>query len=277
MGEIIPRHAHLTVVRVTRRIFVASMFCALSLPAQTPLPVDEIIRRSVDANQRDWNAEPSFSHVERDIDTKAGVTTDRTYAVALLDGTPYNRLVAIGGQPLSPARERQEEARERRELERRRSEGSEARERRIAKYRMDRARNNLLMTQMAVAFRFHLLGEESVEGHAAYVLRAEPDPDYRPVNRDAKVLLGMRGKLWVEEQQFHWAKVEAEVIQTVTFGGFIARVGPGTKFLVEQEPVGDHNGDSIWEPRLFSDQVRASILFWSHNSSTMDTYRDYRQ
>jgi hypothetical protein len=46
------------------------------------LTATEIIQRSVQANERDWNAGPSFSHQERDVDSKGAERTDRTWQVA---------------------------------------------------------------------------------------------------------------------------------------------------------------------------------------------------
>jgi hypothetical protein len=245
----------------------------VSQAAAAQLAPDEIIRRSVAVNERDWNAGPSFSRLDRTIEKKDDVVTDKTYEIIMMDGSPYRRLVAIDGSPLPPQRQKQEDAKERRELLRRRSEAPDDRQARIRKYQANREQDHLLMTQMAVAFDFRLAGEDTIDGHPVYVLDALPKPDYHPPVRDAKVLTGMKGRLWIDREQFHWAKVEAEVINTVTFGGFIAKVGPGTRFSLENEPV----GPDIWEPRQFTEVVVASILFWQHNSSTTERYSDYRR
>lgn len=253
------------------RIVLAVLF-PISLSAAQALTAREIIRRSVQANENDWKAGPGFSHVERDIDTKDDQVDDRTFQVFLMDGSPYKKVLAIGGRPLSATRAKQEDEKETRELARRRSESPAQRRDRIQRYEKDREHDHILMTQMEVAFNFTLLGEDTLNNRPVYVLQAEPKRDYQPPNRDAKVLTGMRGKLWVDKAQFHWAKVEAEVVHTVTFAGFIARVGPGTRFLLEKSPV----SESIWQPRIFQDNVVASILFWQKNSHTSQTFSDYR-
>jgi hypothetical protein len=229
------------------------------------------MRRSVEVNERDWQAEPSFSHQEREIQ-KDGETIDHTSEVIMMDGTPYERLIEEDGHPLSPERQQKELQKEAREKAKRLSESPAERRKRIAKYRDDRERDHLLMSQMATAFTFHLVGEESVGGRPAYVLVADPKPGYRPINRQAKVLIGMRGKMFIDKQEFHWAKVEAEVTHTVTFAGFLARVGPGTRFELENEPV----AGPIWQPRRFEVHVAASVLFFERDSTTVDTFRDYK-
>jgi hypothetical protein len=259
-----------TGVRPLRIVFVCLF--TLTLHAAEQLAATEIIHRSVQANEKDWNAGPSFSHEERDLETKDNERIDRTWKVFIMDGSPYRRLIAVDGGPLSAARQKQEQLRERRELARRRSETAEEREMRIQKYRKEREQDHILMTQMQVAFNFRLIGEDNLSGHPVYVLSADPKADYQPPNHEAKVLTGMRGKLWIDKTEFHWAKVEAEVVHTVTFAGFLARVDPGTKFVLQKEPVNDH----IWQPTKFQDNVAASILFWPKHSVTEQTFSDYR-
>jgi hypothetical protein len=249
------------------------MIWSLGMVSGAQLAPEEIVRRSVIANENDWRAEPSYSHLDRTVETKDGEITDRTYEVRMLDGSPYRRLTAIGGDPISTTRRQQEDQQEKHELARRRGESPEQRQARIDKYRKDRDHDHLLMVQMAAAFKFKLSGEDTLDGHRVYILDATPNPSYRPPNREAKVLAGMRGKLWVDAERFHWVKVEAEVTHTVTFGGFIAKVGPGTMFELENAPV---DADT-WLPKTFSMHVRESILLWQRNSNVRDEFSDYRR
>jgi hypothetical protein len=255
-----------------KRLILFVLGLSVTLRAEVSLSVQEIVHRSVEANQRDWNASPEYAHQEREITKSDDQVTDRTYQVITMDGTPYRRLIAIDGKPLPKAREQQEIQKEKQELARRRSETKSERDQRIQKFQKSRAADNLLMTQMATAFNFHPAADENIDGRACYVLTAEPKPDYRPVNHEAKVLTGMRGKLWIDKAQFHWAKVEAEVIHTVTYGGFLAHVSPGTRFMLQKSPV----ADDIWQAERFEVHVEASILFWQKKTVTTDLFRDYK-
>ena len=112
-----------------------------------------------------------------------------------------------------------------------------------------------------------------MDGRNTWVLDASPKPGYVPPNREAKVLTGMQGKLWVDQATYQWVKVQAQVVKPVSFFGFLARVGPGTKFELEQKPI----HDNLWLPAHFSMKVNATALgFISENSAEDDTYRDYR-
>jgi hypothetical protein len=56
------------------------------------------------------------------------------------------------------------------------------------------------------------------------------------------------------------------------FAGFLAKVGPGPRFELENEPV----AGPIWQPKRFEVHVAASVLFFERDSTTVDTFRDYR-
>ena len=119
-----------------------------------------------------------------------------------------------------------------------------------------------------------LTGEDTINGRRCFVLEGTPKPRYQPINRDTKILTGMRGKLWIDEQQYQWVKVEALVFRPVAFGLFFAHVEPGTQFTLEQQPV----QDNLWLPTHFSMQAKARVLgLWSHNSRDDETYWDYRR
>ena len=260
----------------TKSLLLAALaVCGTAAPAtQAPPNVQELIRRSVNAIETDWNEAPNYTFVERDVESKHdGVATVKTYQVLMIDGVPYNRLVAINDRPLTPG----EQAGEQRKLEietaRREHESNRERNKRLAKYMKERNQDRAMLKAMADAFDFQLVGEETVNGHDCWVLTAKAKPGYQPSNRETKVLTGMTGKLWIDKATDQWVRVQAEVIKPVNFYGFFAKVGPGTNFALEQEPV----GDKIWLPKRFSMRVKASALgMFNENSADDETYADYK-
>ena len=60
-----------------------------------PNPARDIVRRSVQNINADWDAAPRYNFTERDIVVKQGVRTVKTYQVMMIDGSPYNRLTAV--------------------------------------------------------------------------------------------------------------------------------------------------------------------------------------
>jgi len=257
------------------RVFLL-LAVAMSCRAATPQSPDpkEIVQRSVLAIEADWSLAPGYSFEERDVESKHNAPpTVRTYEVLMIDGSPYNRLVAIDDHPLSAGDRVEEDRKLRVEIQKRQNESNRERSKRIAKYEKERRRDHAMLMEMVDAFEFQLVGAEIINGHECWVLDARPKRGYEPKDRETKVLAGMRGELWVDQSQYQWVRVKAEVFKPVSFLGFIAKVGPGTAILLEQEPV----ADNLWLPKRFSMHVKASALGFFDESSTDDeTYREYK-
>jgi len=256
----------------TLRFCLAFLIAAVAPGAITESDAPSIIKRSVVAINTDWDEAPKYAFLERDTGSKTG-GEPKTYQVTMIDGSPYRRLIAIDDRPVSLAVQANEERKLTAEIGKRRRESLQERARRIEKYKNERAQDQVMMQEMAEAFSFHPAGEETVDGHRCWVFEAEPKRGYQPVRRESKVLVGMRGRLWIDEHQYQWVKVEAEVFKTVSFYGFLAKVGPGTRFELEQEPV----ANGLWLPKHFLMRVSASALgFIDESRSEDETYRDYR-
>ncbi len=245
-----------------------ALFTALDNAGQTD--VQTIIERSVRANNNDWQAAPAYSYSERD--ERGGGT--RTSEVSMILGSPYERLVAVNGNPLPPVEQANEQQKLEKVTAQRCGESKQERGERIAKYEKERSRDHLLMDEITKAFNFELVGEQRLGRFDAYVLKATPRPGYQPANKETKVLTGMQGELWIDKQTFHWVKVEAEVIHPVSIMGFLARVEPGTRFELEMMPI--DNG--IWLAEHFAMKSRARILhLYTSRNQEDETYFDYHR
>ncbi|MGA7218665.1 MAG: hypothetical protein WBX38_10145 [Candidatus Sulfotelmatobacter sp.] len=229
-----------------------------------------IIQHSSEANERDWAATPEFDNSERDRN-KGG---DKTYAVTMLYGSPYERLVAVNGHALNDARQKEEQDKYEKAVTDRQHESADKRSQRISKYQAERKRDHTLIQQITAGFDFRLAGKRSVGGYKVYVLKATPRRGYKPPDRDSEVLTGMEGTLWIDRQTFQWVKVEAHVIHPVRIEGFLAEVEPGTSFEVEKRPV----AGSIWMASHYSMRANAKIMFlFPHKGQEDDSYFNYHR
>jgi hypothetical protein len=232
--------------------------------------VANIIQRASEASERDWNAVPEFDNFERDRN-KDG---DKTYADTMVDGSPYERLVAVNGHPLNNAKQKEEQDKYEKAVTERQHESADKRSERIAEYQADRKRDHTLMQQMTAGFDFHLAGKRRLNGYSVYVLKATPRPGYKPPDRDSEVLTGMEGTMWIDQKTFQWVKVEAHVIHPVRIEGFLAEVEPGTQFEVEKRPV----SDDIWLASHYSMKSNAKVLLlFPHRGHEDDSYFNYRR
>ena len=232
--------------------------------------VATIIQRSVEANNRDWDAAPWFDYTERD---KEGNGT-KTYAVTMLYGSPYERLMEVNGHRLSAEKEKEEEKKYENAVAERRHEQPNKHAARIGKYEAERKRDRILMEQLTKAFEFKLVGNEEVKGRKVYVLKATPLKGYRPPNRDSHVLTGMEGTMWIDQETFQWVKVEAHVTRPVRIQGFLAEVEPGTQFELEKTPV----TPDVWLATHFSMKSNARVMMLiPHRSQEEIAYFDYHK
>lgn len=232
--------------------------------------VAAIIRKSVEANDRDWVANPQFDYYERDR-TRQG---SKTYQVTMPYGSPYERLIEINDEKLRPPQDAVQQRKFRQAVSRRKRETPEQRRTRIAKFEAGRRRDHEMLSQLTEAFNFALQGEQKIAGRKVYVLKATPRAGYHPPNRDCQVLPGMQGTLWIDESTFQWVKVEAHVIRPVEIEGFVAKVEPGTRFELEKMPV---EGD-IWLPAHYSMSASAKVFdLLPHHSQEDESYFNYHR
>jgi hypothetical protein len=200
-------------------------------------------------------------------------TGSRTSAVLMIEGSPYYRVVQVNGVDLPPAQEAAEQKRLTSTIQRRQHETSDERAKRKAQYQKERHGDRELLEQLTEAMNFTFAGQEMVDSHSVDVFEAAPRPGYVPKSMQMQVLPGMKGKLWIDQTSFRWVKVQAEVVKPVSIAGFLARVEPGTRFELQERPI----NPGIWQPRRFTMQSLAKILFLiSKSSEAHETYFNYK-
>ena len=232
--------------------------------------VDAIIQRSIAANNRDWSAAPEFDCSEQD-QLKEG---SKTYEDIMILGSPYQRLIAVNGKPLTSVGQTDEKRKLDNVILERRKESAQKRAQRIAKYEVDRKRDHSLMGELVKAFDFKFVGEQRLNGYDVYLLQAKPRPGYQPPDMETRTLTGMQGKLWIDKNSFQWVKVEAQVTHPVSIEGFLARVEPGTRFELEKAAV----SADVWLPKHYSMKARAKVLWvFRHDGQEDDTYFNYHK
>jgi hypothetical protein len=252
-----------------------SMACLLWLPGlfsvyAQQIDVQEIVAKSAEVTNADWNLEPEYDYSDR---VKENGHT-KTYEELMVLGSRYERLVAVDGTPLTGQQKADEQRKLDQAIAQRRAETPAQRSERIAKWDRSRKRDHLLIEQLTKAFNFKLEATTTLDGHRVSELSATPRAGYQPPNNHAKVLTAMVGTMWVDQKTFQWVKVEAKVIHPVSIEGFLARVDPGTRFELKQAPV----VPGVWLPTYFSMRARAKVFFFfSHNSQEEDTFSGYRK
>jgi hypothetical protein len=145
------------------------------------------------------------------------------------------------GHRLTPEEQRKEDRKFEKALKQRQNERAAEREARIHKYESERA----FIRDIPAAYNFNLLGEEDVEGRAAWLIQMTPRAGFVPTAPHAAMLEHFDGKLWIDKEDFQWIKADARAIETVSIGWFVARLGPGAHFAFEQARV----ANGLWMPK----------------------------
>ncbi len=125
-----------------------------------------------------------------------------------------------------------------------RSVSSRTREMQMADFLRRRARFQRSVQEIPDAFDFRLVGEEMVRSRPVYVIEAVPHPGYRPVDRYSKLFTQVKARLWIDRADFRWARIEAELLDTMSFGWILLRIHPGARVVITQV----RQADGAWLP-----------------------------
>ncbi len=174
------------------------------------------------------------------------------------------RLIAINDEPLPPDLEA-------REIERLQAllDHPEIQEHRRKREQADANRANEMVRLLPTAFVYKFEGMVEGPSGPCYRLSMMPNPNFDPPDRQAEVLHGMAGELWIDQKEERMARLDVHLISDVDFGwGVLGKLYKGGTILVEQKNVGqDH-----WEQAHLRLNLNGKILMLKN--LTIDTKED---
>lgn len=253
--------------------FLIPVALALPLLAQDPL---EIIRKSLQRDTQNFELSKNYTYLarqeERELDSSGKVKSaeSQTFDISMLGGRRYEKLVAENDKPLSPKQEKREQDKMDRELEKREKETPDDK----ARIERQGRGNRRYLQEVPEVYNLRLVGTELVSGRPAWVITADPKPGYKPKVDRAKVLTKIRAKIWIDQAEYQWVKVEAEAIDTLSFGLGLFRISPGGKLHFEQTRI----NDEIWLPSSLSASADARVGYLKKlRGDVTVTYREYKK
>jgi hypothetical protein len=261
---------------------------ALPLPAQQNAAADlpptndprEIVRRSVEIDHRTLELARNYTCQQREVSKQLGShgevksTEIKTWDITVLYGEPYARLIEKDDKPLSAKDEQKEEEKLDKFINKRKNESEEERQKRQAKEKKEREEERAFLRDVVNAYDFQIVGEEAVDGRDAWVIEATPRKDFHPTQPHADILPKIQGRVWIDKQEYNWVKAEAEAIDTISFGLFIARIHKGSRFSFEQVRL----NNEVWLLRRFYLNASARVLvFKNEELEQEDTFSNYKK
>lgn len=174
------------------------------------------------------------------------------------------RLIAINDKPLPPDLEAKEIARLQNLLDH-----PEIQEHRRKREQADANRANEMVRLLPTAFVYEFEGMVEGPSGPCYRLSMKPNPNFDPPDRQAEVLHGMAGELWIDQKEERMVRLDVHLISDVEFGwGVLGKLYKGGTILVEQKDVGqDH-----WEQYKMRLNLNGKILMFK--SLVIDTKED---
>jgi hypothetical protein len=224
----------------------------------------ELVRRSVAQDQLDWVRMKDYTwhaqSVEKHLDSRGNVqsTKREKWETLILDGEPHRRIIERDGKPLSPQEERSEQRKLDETARKLSFETPAEKKHRLEEAGRRRSREFAFLSEIPDLFDLRLEGESTLGGRPVWIVSGAPRPGAQARSRDARMLLKVRGRLWIDKATYQWVKVEAQTTATISWGLFLARLNPGAHLTFEQEQV---NGE-LWFPKrlIMSGSGRLGLL-----------------
>ena len=264
----------------------------VTLPALAPLaafgqdakacPAEprEIIRQAAENDDANDLKARSYTYTEQEDEHKLNShgdvtsTESKTYEVLFLAGEQTEKLVARNGKPLSPDEAKKEDDKLNKLIEKRASETDEQKQKRLAEEEKQHREDRAFTGEIADAYDFHLDAPEKINGRDALVISATPRADFHATTRDGKYLPKFKFRVWIDQADCQWVKLDVEAIDTVSWGLFLARLHKGSRVLLEQTRV----NDELWLPKSQRIWLSARVaLLKNFNLEQDTTFRDYQK
>jgi hypothetical protein len=238
--------------------------------------IREVAEKDIENDKR----QRDYTYVQRDeehrLNGKGDVTSteSKTYEVLEVYGEQVQRMIAKNDKPLSEKDAAKEEEKVQKVVDKRKNESDSDREKRIKKEEKDREEGREFVKEIADAYNFTLVSVDDISDRETYVIDAEPRPGFEPHRREAKALTRIRGRIWIDKAEHQWVRMDAEVIDTISFGLFLARLHKGTRVNVELTRI----NDEVWLPKHVSAKVDVRLALLKNFDVDEDTtYRDYKK
>jgi hypothetical protein len=275
----------LTLLLVAALGFVAIRAAAAPGDASAPTTLSrdqirDLIRRSADNDIQNNKKQRDYTYVERQetrkLNGKGQVksTETETYEVMDIYGEQVQKLISKDGNPLSDKDARKEDEKIQKLIDKRKNESDSDRRKRLAKEEKDREEGRQFVSEVADAYNFTFVDIEKLSGRDNYVIDADPRPGYKPVHKDAGILTKTRFRVWIDKDDVQMKKLDVQIIDTFSWGLFIARIHKGSRVIIENTRV----NDEVWLQQHIGLKLDARVALVKELGMEMDiSDRDYKK
>jgi hypothetical protein len=208
-----------------------SLVLLISVPVLAAEEPNEIIKRFIEADAKNWERASQYTYVEHvdffDFDKNGQPKKDRseTHEVVFVEGATYKKLIARNERPL----EAKEQSKEDKKLQR------------IAEERRKQRRSGLFHKNVSLGssddlltlFDNRLVRDDEIRGHKAWLIASKPKEGHAAANAHEKEVLSFQRKLWINQADYQLLRSEYTVVgQHISFS-------PGTTLTWDFEKIND--------------------------------------
>ncbi len=235
-----------------------------------------LLDRTVENQKRDDRALDLFERIERtetrkdaDVTKHAEVRVVRTFPAGA--GTAHI-LLGPDGKPADAAAYRKELEKLEQYLAWAAQSGSEQRTayEKVAKKRKERED---LVEATRLAFLYTWVADEPRGDRMLSKYRMEPNPAYKPTSRSTGIFAKVRGYVWLDAAAAQLARVDAQVTDDISFGGFLAKIYKGSHFMQERYEL----EPGIWLPTFSQYDFDGRKFFFSFGIHERTFFTQYRR
>jgi len=242
--------------------------------------IQEMIRRVAEKDRENDKLQRDYTYVERVEEHKlngkgeVGSTETRTYDVLQIYSDQVRRLTSKDDKPLPAKDAAKEDEKIQKIIDKRKNESEGDREKRLKKEEKEREDDRRFVGEVADAYNFKLAGLQTLDGRETYVIDADPRPGFEAKSREAKILPKFKFRVWIDRAENQWVKLDAQCIDTVSVGLFLARIHKGSRIVIDTVRV----NDEVWLPRRVDLRLDAKVaLLKNYNLEEDITYANYKK
>ena len=272
-------------------IVIAACFKAAGQSAASPA---EILRRSFEHESLAFDPPtlPNYTYTvldeERKLNPDGSVksVSSETREIINLYGAHFERVIARNGKDLPADKAAAVQAQFDKAVEKRKHavEQWQARQTAESKAQLQEAvkkskEKRLLCNEgFLKMFDLAVAGEETVNGRTAWIVEMKPLPNAAPPSDcggDLKMFGRLHIKLWVDQEDYRWARFEAGNVVPINYGKILFRVPAGELYALWEQA---RNEDGVW--LVTHDRVKAMarvMLAAPYRVDETDTYSGYRK
>jgi hypothetical protein len=140
----------------------------------------------------------------------------------------------------------------------------------IAKKQKDRGE---LIDATRSAFLYTFVSREPRAERMLLKYRMDPNPAYKPTSRATSIFSRVKGYAWIDEAAGQLARVEVEITDDISIGGFLAKVYKGSHFMQERYEM----APGLWFPSYSQYDFDGRRLFVSFSVHERTFYTQYRR